>query len=535
MVKSKWASHFKITEDSSSASSWTQHSSWDWSDQHHWQAWSEQPWEKQNWFERKWKTEWPEASGNGLAIVPSVGLNLSLLCDTVVPRFDIFLLDRFRVKLENRDEVCEHHIPPHAHILSHMSTARVMAQENKFVVHHNHFRPSAMSLLRIDPDSLTSSFSSTSPTTFRPDPSMSMTTQNPTRTASTPPVEGFTTPRTCCVFVVSLFRLMLGYSPWGMCRHHHRLCTLDIGSSIARCVMSPFTLISPIMAYIPPCLLFPDGCYQTTFPTTTSTSTSTTLRPTTTTCVNWFHTETLGIAHSQKSGDEFVHLANPEHSTGYERKTQLNKQSSEHGEKTPINDPNHDNLSDFSRVKREDTELSVNVCVDPSVLHSVSIHCFHMFVVWEPASGNGVQTERKRREKGSGSVIRVEESNSRKSRRNGTRNKSVYSHQTLHDFEERDHVREHIERRALQATLGEIFAQRKLYSTEYDMEITDLEEIQNESQRELESQRRHLQQISQWADQAHRERISLCSELGRKNRLHREGYSRSSRNFKAGE
>ena len=48
----KWASHFHITESSSSASSWTQHSSWDWSDQHHWQEWREQPWEKQNWYER---------------------------------------------------------------------------------------------------------------------------------------------------------------------------------------------------------------------------------------------------------------------------------------------------------------------------------------------------------------------------------------------------------------------------------------------------------------------------------------------------
>ena len=76
-----------------------------------------------------------------------------------------------------------------------------MAQENKFVVHHSPFRPSAMSLLRIDPDSLTSSFSSTSPTTFPPDPPISMSTQNLTHTTSTPPVEGVgplanTTPRT---------------------------------------------------------------------------------------------------------------------------------------------------------------------------------------------------------------------------------------------------------------------------------------------------------------------------------------------------
>ena len=58
-----------------------------------------------------------------------------------------------------------------------------------------------MSPLRIDPDSLSSFFPSTSATTFRPDPVLLMCTQNPTRTTSTPPVEAFgslanTTPRT---------------------------------------------------------------------------------------------------------------------------------------------------------------------------------------------------------------------------------------------------------------------------------------------------------------------------------------------------
>ena len=58
-------------------------------------------------------------------------------------------------------------------------------------------------------------------------------------------------------------------------------------------------------------------------------------------------------------------------STGYEPKRQLHKPFSEEGDATPVNDPNHDNLSDFSRLTREHTELSVNVCVDPSVSHSV--------------------------------------------------------------------------------------------------------------------------------------------------------------------
>ena len=47
---------------------------------------------------------------------------------------------------KSKEVYCEHHIPPHAHIFSHMKTTRVMAQENKFVVHHCHFRPCDMSL-----------------------------------------------------------------------------------------------------------------------------------------------------------------------------------------------------------------------------------------------------------------------------------------------------------------------------------------------------------------------------------------------------
>ena len=68
-----------------------------------------------------------------------------------------------------------------------------------------------------------------------------------------------------------------------------------------------------------------------------------------------------------------------------------------------------------------------------------------------------------------GSVISIGESMSRKSRRNSTRS---HSHQTHREFYsgERD-LREHLERRAQQAILGENSVQRKLYSTEYNMEI----------------------------------------------------------------
>ena len=50
-----------------------------------------------------------------------------------------------------------------------------------------------------------------------------------------------------------------------------------------------------------------------------------------------------------------------------------------------------------------------------------------------------------------------------------------------------------------------------------------------ESQRELELQRRQLLKANQWADQAQRERIHLCSKLEMKDHLHKEHYARSCR------
>ena len=79
--------------------------------------------------------------------------------------------------------------------------------------------------------------------------------------------------------------------------------------------------------------------------------------------------------------------------------------------------------------------------------------------------------------------------------------------------------------------MGEISAQRKLYSTEYDMEVKDLERRNSEyasieSQRELESQILQLRQARQWADQAQRERINLCGEKEIRSCLHQESYAR---------
>ena len=111
-----------------------------------------------------------------------------------------------------------------------------------------------------------------------------------------------------------------------------------------------------------------------------------------------------------------------------------------------------------------------------------------------------------------------------------------HSPQTHREFysDDRD-LRGHLERRAQQAILGKNSVQRQIYSTEYDMEIQNLERRNSdyalfESQRELESQRQFLEDI-QWTDQVLRKRISLCSELEMKSRLHQEYIARSCREF----
>ena len=123
-----------------------------------------------------------------------------------------------------------------------------------------------------------------------------------------------------------------------------------------------------LMMYHSPCLLFPHGHFEHNFPTPMTPPTATSLRPSTSSLTELYPSRNRGARVLQTSGEEFVFLAD---STGYEPKRQLHKPFSEEGDATPVNDPNHDNLSDFSRLTREHTELSVNVCVDPSVSHSV--------------------------------------------------------------------------------------------------------------------------------------------------------------------
>ena len=266
-----------------------------------------------------------------------------------------------------------------------------------------------------------------------------------------------------------------------------------------------------LLMFHPPSLLFPHGHFDS-FPSAPS-------------LPNCSRSESAGLPHFRTSGDEFGYLADPTHSTGYEPK-EFDKITSADGDTTPINDPNYDNISDFSKITGENTGLfRVSTMLEASlshVSHGESKDSMHRETVAR-------QRERETQER-EGSVISVAESMSKKSRRNSIRSHSLQTHREFYSDER--NLREDLERRAEQAVLGDNSAQRKLYLTEYDLEIQNLERRNSEyalieSRRELESQRRQLLEANQWADQAQRERIHLCSELELKNRLHQACYARS--------
>ena len=128
------------------------------------------------------------------------------------------------------------------------------------------------------------------------------------------------------------------------------------------------------------------------------------------------------------------------------------------GDTTPINDPDHDSISDFSKTARENTGLfGVPTVFETSVL----LVCQSM-----PCETVARQREREERE---GSVINVAES---MSRRNSTLSHSLQIHREFYS-EERDlrDVNEELNKRVL----GTNSVHRKSYSTECNMEIQNLE------------------------------------------------------------
>ena len=159
-----------------------------------------------------------------------------------------------------------------------------------------------------------------------------------------------------------------------------------------------------ILMFHPSSMLSPHGHFDTTFPSAPSSSSFT--RP-----------RSAGQAHVRTSAREFGYLADPTHSTGYEPK-EFDKTTSVDGDTTPINGPNNDSISDFSKNTRQNTGLFGGPTMFETSVSHVSHGNFALqrgsqeSMHWETVAG---QREREERE---GSVISVAESMSRKSRRN---------------------------------------------------------------------------------------------------------------------
>ena len=144
--------------------------------------------------------------------------------------------------------------------------------------------------------------------------------------------------------------------------------------------------------------------------------------------------------------------------TGYEPK-EFDKITSVDGDTTPINDPNHNSISDFSKTTRENIGLfRVPTMFETFVSHDSRADFDLQQESQESMPRETVARERVREER-EGSVISVAESMSRKSRRSSIRSHSLQIHREIYS-DERD-LREHLERRAQRAILGENSGQRK--------------------------------------------------------------------------
>ena len=146
--------------------------------------------------------------------------------------------------------------------------------------------------------------------------------------------------------------------------HVHFLCTSSLRDVQTRTrmaqgvcsahVISLHLTLSILMFH--PSLLFPHGHFDTSFPSAPS-------------LPNCSRSESAGQAHFRTSGGEFGYLADPAHSTGYEPK-EFDKITSADGDTTLINDPNFDNISDFSKIIIENTGLlGVLTMFESSVSH----------------------------------------------------------------------------------------------------------------------------------------------------------------------
>ena len=139
------------------------------------------------------------------------------------------------------------------------------------------------------------------------------------------------------------------------------------------------------------------------------------------------------LPHERRGVD---YLADSTHSASYEPK-EFDKITAAGGDTTPINDPNYDNIFDFSKITRKNTGL----CGVSTSLESSVSYIFH------------------------GESKKGRFSMSKKSRRNNNRSHFLQTHREFY-HDERD-LREDLERRAQQAVLGKKikFRENKRLST----------------------------------------------------------------------
>ena len=170
-------------------------------------------------------------------------------------------------------------------------------------------------------------------------------------------------------------------------------------------------------------------------------------------------------------------MAKPIPPAGYEPNL-LHKMVPADDDATPINDPDHDRVSDFSKTTHENPGWFGVPTVCVTSVSQISPGNFALKKEREESLTR--ETEGKQRMPGDrdGSVIGVGESMSRRSRRNST---CSPSHQTPREsYSDQRELREHLERRAQQAINGENSVQRNFsrLSTTWRSRIWN-EEIQN--------------------------------------------------------
>ena len=163
-------------------------------------------------------------------------------------------------------------------------------------------------------------------------------------------------------------------------------------------------------------------------------------------------------AHFRTSAEEFGYLAKSGLHTGYEPK-QLDKTTPADGT-TPSNDPDRDSISDFSKTTRENTGLfGVPTVFGTSVSHVSHGDFALQRESWArmPRETVARQREKQRREKVRWSVLQ-----SRCQRKvDGTALGVMLFRLTESCSDEQD-LREHLERRAQQAFIGENFSSEKI-------------------------------------------------------------------------